>query len=111
MAKTAKNGDRELATARELDHPSRQNAGLPHTRHRRPDLVLPKTIYILPTASWPYFGVLLKYIYPLSKKDVAEGLPEKNLKGGLQSTLKAQIEFSRDRPRAQIHLATSEALP
>ena len=44
-------------------------------------------------------------------EDVAEGLPEENLKGGLQSTLKAQIEFSRDRPRAQIHLATPSACP
>ena len=44
-------------------------------------------------------------------EEVAEGLPEENLKDGLQSTLKAQIEFSRDHPRAQIHLAIPEAFP
>ena len=44
-------------------------------------------------------------------EDVAEGLPEENPKGGLQSTPRAQIEFSRDRPRAQIHMATLEAFP
>ena len=44
-------------------------------------------------------------------EDVAEGWPEENPKGGLQSTPRAQIEFSRDRPRAQIHLATPEAFP
>ena len=43
--------------------------------------------------------------------DVAKGLPEENFKGGLQSTLKAHIEFSRNRPRAQIHLATPSACP
>ena len=44
-------------------------------------------------------------------EDVAEALPEENPKGCLQCTPRVQVEFSRDRPRAQIHLATPEAFP
>ena len=43
--------------------------------------------------------------------DVALGLLSENPLGGLQSTPRAKIEFSRDRPRAQIHLATPSAGP
>ena len=37
---------------------------------------------------------------------VALGLPSENPSGGLQSSPRAQIEFSPDRPRAQIQMAT-----
>ena len=43
--------------------------------------------------------------------DVALGLLLENPSGGLQSTPRAKIEFSRDRPRAKIHLATPSACP
>ena len=42
---------------------------------------------------------------------MALGLLSENPSGGLQSTPRAKIEFSRDRPRAQIHLATPSACP
>ena len=43
--------------------------------------------------------------------DVALGLLSENPPGGLQSTPREKIEFSRDRPRVQIHLATPSACP
>ena len=43
--------------------------------------------------------------------DVALCLLSENPLSGLQSNPRAQIEYSRDRPRAQIHLATPKAFP
>ena len=45
------------------------------------------------------------------RPEVALGLPSENPSGGLHSTPRAYIENSRDRPRAQIHLATPYAFP
>ena len=50
-----------------------------------------------------------------TSEGLAEGLTEEIPRGAfnlaLQFSPRAQIDYSRDRPRAQIHLATPEAFP